>query len=117
MERGLEVWLDDFGTGHSSLEWLSHLPVHGLKVAGTFVERLPSSPRCQAIVTRLIGLAHDLHLRVIAEGVETEAQRDFLAARGCDLLQGFLFSPPLPAQELPRARLRLPATAAVRSLS
>jgi EAL domain-containing protein (putative c-di-GMP-specific phosphodiesterase class I) len=100
---GLELWLDDFGTGHSSLEWLSHLPLHGLKIAGTFVERLFSEPRCQVIVRRLVELARDLGLRTIAEGVETEAQRVFLAGCGCDLLQGFLLFTAVPAGDLPRA--------------
>jgi EAL domain-containing protein (putative c-di-GMP-specific phosphodiesterase class I) len=100
---GVQLWLDDFGTGHSSLEWLSHLPLHGLKIPGTFVERLFKEPRCQVIVTRVIDLAHDLGLRVIAEEVETEQQRDFLLDRQCDLLQGFLLHAALPAGELPRA--------------
>jgi EAL domain-containing protein (putative c-di-GMP-specific phosphodiesterase class I) len=100
---GIELWLDDFGTGHSSLEWLSHLPLHGLKVAGTFVERLFSEPRCAIIVPRLVELARDLGLRTIAEGVETEAQRAFLAGCGCDLLQGFLLCAPVSAEDLPRA--------------
>jgi diguanylate cyclase len=106
---GIELWLDDFGTGHSSLEWLSHLPVDGLKIAGTFVERLFSEPRCQVIVTRMVELAHDLELRVVAEGVETPLQRDFLATAGCDLLQGFLLHPALPAPELPRVLAAAPA--------
>jgi EAL domain-containing protein (putative c-di-GMP-specific phosphodiesterase class I) len=115
-DMGIELWLDDFGTGHSSLEWLSHLPLHGLKIPGTFVERLPTEPRCQTIVARLIDLAHDLGLRVIAEEVETGEQRAFLADRGCDLLQGFLFSPPLAAADVPGA-VALPAATppAVRS--
>jgi EAL domain-containing protein (putative c-di-GMP-specific phosphodiesterase class I) len=101
MDAGIELWLDDFGTGHSSLEWLSHLPLHGVKIPGTFVERLEHETRCQTIVTRVIGLAHDLGLRVIAEEIETPAQRDFLVASGCDLLQGFLFYAPMAAGELP----------------
>ena len=100
---GIELWLDDFGTGHSSLEWLSHLPTHGLKIPGTFVERLLADRRCQVIVRRAIEMAHDLGLRVVAEGVETAEQRDRLAADGCDLFQGFLFFPPMPAEELPGA--------------
>jgi EAL domain-containing protein (putative c-di-GMP-specific phosphodiesterase class I) len=100
METGLELWLDDFGTGHSSLEWLSHLPLHGVKIPGTFVERLHVETRCQSIAARVIDLAHDLGLKVIAEGVETPAQRDFLAERGCDLFQGFLYFAPMPADEL-----------------
>ena len=103
VEKGIELWLDDFGTGHSSLEWLSHLPLHGLKIPGTFVERLHDEKRCQAIVVRVIQLAHDLGLKVIAEGVETIEQRDFLAARGCDFFQGFLFYAALPAKRLPSA--------------
>ena len=101
-ETGIELWLDDFGTGHSSLEWLSHLPLHGVKIPGTFVERLCDEKRCQAIVARVIDLAHDLGLKVIAEGVEKPEQRDFLADRGCDFFQGFLFHAALPAKKLPR---------------
>ena len=103
IDMGIELWLDDFGTGHSSLEWLSHLPLHGVKIPGTFVKRLFTEKRCPPIVTRVIELAHDLGLKVIAEGVETEEQRDDLMHRGCDLFQGFLFYAPMPASELPRA--------------
>jgi EAL domain-containing protein (putative c-di-GMP-specific phosphodiesterase class I) len=101
--QGIELWLDDFGTGHSSLEWLSHLPLHGVKIPGTFVERLHEEKRCQGIVARVIDLAHDLGLKVVAEEVETPAQRDFLVERGCDFLQGFLFYAPMAAGELPEA--------------
>jgi EAL domain-containing protein (putative c-di-GMP-specific phosphodiesterase class I) len=100
--KGIELWLDDFGTGHSSLEWLSHLPLQGVKIPGTFVERLPERC-CKTIVSRVIDLAHDLGLEVIAEGVEKEEQRDFLAARGCDFFQGYLFHKALPAARLPSA--------------
>lgn len=100
---GIELWLDDFGTGHSSLEWLSRLRTHGLKIPGTFVKHLVTDRSCQAIVTRVIELAHDLGLRVIAEGVEKGEQKEALAVRGADLLQGFLFYAPMPAEELPDA--------------
>jgi EAL domain-containing protein (putative c-di-GMP-specific phosphodiesterase class I) len=100
---GIDLWLDDFGTGYSSLEWLSHLPTHGLKIPGTFVKRLLTEPRCQVIVKRAIELAHDLGLRVVAEEVETREQRDYLAASGCDLFQGYLFYAPMPAEELAAA--------------
>ena len=103
VEAGVEVWLDDFGTGHSSLDWLSHLPIHGVKIAGTFVERILTEERCRTIVTRVIEMAHDLGLRVAAEGVEQAGQRDLLVEIGCDLLQGFLLHPPMPAAELPAA--------------
>jgi EAL domain-containing protein (putative c-di-GMP-specific phosphodiesterase class I) len=111
---GVELWLDDFGTGHSSLEWLSRLPTHGLKIAGTFVERL-GERTCEVIVARAVAMAHDLDLRVIAEGVESEAQRDRLAHMGVDLLQGFLLFPPMPAEELPEALLGARAPSSGRS--
>jgi EAL domain-containing protein (putative c-di-GMP-specific phosphodiesterase class I) len=113
---GIELWLDDFGTGHSSLEWLSHLPTHGLKIPGTFVQRLVTESRCQVIVRRAIELAHDLGLRVVAEEVETKEQRDYLTACGCDLFQGFLFYPAMPAEELPRALAGAIAPPSARSL-
>jgi EAL domain-containing protein (putative c-di-GMP-specific phosphodiesterase class I) len=100
VDMGTEIWLDDFGTGHSSLAWLSHLPVHGLKIPGTFVERVLTETRCQVIVSRVIEMAHDLGLRVAAEGVEAEAQRDFLVEHGCDLLQGYLLHAPMPGDAL-----------------
>jgi diguanylate cyclase len=114
IDTGIELWLDDFGTGHSSLEWLSHLPLHGVKIAGTFVKRALTEKGSQAIVKRVIDLAHDLGLRVVAEGVETPEQREFLAGRGCELFQGFLFHAAMPARKLPRALLaaRTPAPAA-----
>jgi EAL domain-containing protein (putative c-di-GMP-specific phosphodiesterase class I) len=102
IDMGIEVWLDDFGTGHSSLDWLSHLPIHGVKIAGTFVERVLAERRCQVIVRRVIEMAHDLGLRVAAEEVETAEQRRFLVESGCDLLQGFLLHPALPAEDLSR---------------
>jgi EAL domain-containing protein (putative c-di-GMP-specific phosphodiesterase class I) len=112
MAIGVELWLDDFGTGHSSLEWLSHLPTHGLKIPTTFVARLFTDDRCQVIVRRMIDLAHDLGLRVIAEGVECEEQRAFLAEHGCDLLQGFFLYAPMPAEALPAALAGRPTGAA-----
>jgi EAL domain-containing protein (putative c-di-GMP-specific phosphodiesterase class I) len=99
---GIELWLDDFGTGHSSLDWLSRLPIDGVKIAGTFVERILAEKRCQVIVARVVEMAHDLGLRVAAEGVEKEEQRDLLVAKGCDLLQGFLWHAPMPAEEVGR---------------
>jgi EAL domain-containing protein (putative c-di-GMP-specific phosphodiesterase class I) len=103
---GVELWLDDFGTGHSSLDWLSRLPIHGVKIAGTFVEKILAEKRCQVIVARVVEMAHDLGLRVAAEGVETEEQRDLLVAKGCDLLQGFLWHAPMPSAEVGRLLAR-----------
>jgi len=105
MAMGVELWLDDFGTGHSSLEWLSRLPVHGVKLSSTFACR-PGQDRCRAIVTRVVQMAHDLGLRVVAEGVETREQADFLRERGCHELQGFLFSQPVPPDEFTRFLVR-----------
>ena len=98
---GFEVWLDDFGTGHSSLEWLGRLPAHGVKVPGALTSRLEEDEKFRTIVCRVIDLAHDLRLRVIAEGVETEAQRDILGRAECDLIQGFLFHAPVAAEKIP----------------
>ncbi len=96
-ELGLELWLDDFGTGHSSLTHLQHFPVDGIKLPGDFVRPLPHDERCIAITRALIGLAHDLGIRVIAEEVEEQAQLDFLLDEGVEYVQGFLFSKPMTA--------------------
>jgi EAL domain-containing protein (putative c-di-GMP-specific phosphodiesterase class I) len=98
--EGSEVWLDDFGTGHSSLEWLLRLPVDGIKIPGTFVSVLLDDERAAMITASVIDLARRLGLRVLAEGVERPAQRAWLTEQGCDQLQGFLFAPGLPAREL-----------------
>ena len=96
---GLELWLDDFGTGHSSLTHLQHFPVDGIKLSGDFVRPLPQDERCSAIIRALIRLAHDLDLRVIAEEVEEQAQLDFLLSEGVEYVQGFLFSKPMTAEK------------------
>ena len=99
-ERGIQVALDDFGTGHSSLSMLRTLPLNVLKLDRSFVQHLPESATDAAVAEAVVTLAHRLGLLVVAEGVETEAQRQFLGAIGCDLLQGFLFARPLPAAQL-----------------
>lgn len=96
-ERGLPVAMDDFGTGHSSLAMLRTLPLNVLKLDRSFVCHLPASETDAAVASAVVTLARRLGLSVVAEGVEAEAQRQFLAGLGCDLLQGYLFSPPLPA--------------------
>ncbi|HEX2120354.1 MAG TPA: EAL domain-containing protein [Thermoanaerobaculia bacterium] len=95
---GVQLWLDDFGTGHSSLTHLQHFPLDGLKIPGAFVKPLPGDARCRAIVRALLALADDLGIAVIAEEVETQAQLDFLLEHGCDYVQGFLFSRPMPPE-------------------
>ncbi|MGH3763302.1 putative bifunctional diguanylate cyclase/phosphodiesterase [Actinophytocola sp.] len=100
---GIRIAIDDFGTGYSNLSYLRHLPVHALKIAGSFVEGLradePDSVDAQ-IVTALVSLAHTLKLDVIAEGVETRDQADRLRAIGCDSAQGWLYAKPGSPEEI-----------------
>jgi diguanylate cyclase (GGDEF)-like protein len=98
--QGIKVSLDDFGTGHSSLAALKHLPLDHLKVDRSFIKDLTADSIDAGIVRTIINLGHELKLQVIAEGVETIEQLDFLRSVGCDGVQGFFFSKPLPAAEL-----------------
>ena len=96
---GISFSLDDFGTGYSSLSALKRLPLARLKTAQKIVGGIPADPDDLATAKAVIALGDTLGLAVIAEGVETEAQRELLAAMGCHNFQGFLFSPALPADE------------------
>ena len=97
--RGFSVALDDFGTGFSSLTHLRDLPIDRVKIDRSFVAAVREDATARAIVGAVVSLAHTLGLEVVAEGVETEAQADMLLAFGCDLAQGYLYSPPLPEDE------------------
>ena len=97
---GISIAIDDFGTGHSSLSYLKRFPIDALKIDRSFVQDLPDRFEDAAIVRSIIQLAHGLNLRVIAEGVETRAQLDFLRAHDCREMQGFYFAHPTPAEEL-----------------
>lgn len=108
-EQGVQFSLDDFGTGYSSLAYLAYLPLDQLKIDQGFVRDLPQSEANSAIVASTIALAHSLGLAVIAEGVETDEQRQWLYARRCYAYQGYLFDRPLPVDEL-EARWRGAAT-------
>lgn len=92
---GFQIAIDDFGTGYSSLAYLKHFPVDVIKIDRCFVTDSPHNPHDAAITTAIIELAHSLALMVVAEGVETPAQQEFLRRQGCDRFQGYLFSPPL----------------------
>jgi EAL domain-containing protein (putative c-di-GMP-specific phosphodiesterase class I) len=85
---GVELWLDDFGTGHSSMAWLLYLPIDGLKLPDLLVREVAGRSKAGVIVPALIGMAHQLGLRVVAEGVETKAQLSWLRAHRCDAVQG-----------------------------
>ncbi len=94
-ELGISLWLDDFGTGHSTLEHLQLFPIDGLKIPANFVKDLATDTKSRSIVRGLIAIAHDMGFRVIAEGIETDAQLDHLLEWDCDYIQGFLYSRPM----------------------
>jgi len=99
-ELGVQIALDDFGTGYSSLSYLRRFPIDELKIDRSFVVECQAANNSATVITQaIIAMAHALHLRVVAEGVETERQLDFLRGTGCDQYQGFLFSKPVPAPE------------------
>lgn len=95
---GVRIAIDDFGTGQSSLIYLKHFPIDTVKIDKEFLREVTSDETAAAIVSYVINLAHTLRLDVVAEGVETEEQYTFLRHYACDLLQGYLFSEPLPAE-------------------
>ena len=98
--HGIRIAVDDFGTGYSSLQYLTRLPVDVLKIDRSFVTQLDSTPKGSAITEAIIRLSQVLHLTTIAEGIETPQQAAELQKLGCTIGQGYLYSPPKPAQEL-----------------
>ena len=99
-KRGVMFAIDDFGTGHSSLSRLKHLPVDTLKIDKSFIQGISIDEDDKAITTAILAMAHSLGLRVIGEGVETKSQLDILRELGCDEVQGFYYSKPIPADEI-----------------
>ena len=104
--QGIQLWLDDFGTGHSSLAWLSWFETAGVKLPGTFIARVTSDVRAAAITEAAIDMVHRLGERVTAEGIEDESQLAWLLEHGCDALQGFLLAGPVSAGHLPETLAR-----------
>jgi len=99
-EMGLQIAVDDFGTGYSSLAYLAKLPVNALKIDRSFIVTMTSNPQSMTIVSTIISLAHSLDLKVIAEGVDAEEQAKYLRLLSCDEMQGYLFSRPVPPDEV-----------------
>ncbi len=96
---GLKIALDDFGTGYSSLAYISKLPIHTVKIDRSFVQGVDTDPHAAVIVKSTLSMCRELGINTIAEGVETEAQGRFMSRHGCQQIQGYLFSKPLPADE------------------
>lgn len=99
-EIGVQISMDDFGTGYSSLNYLKRFPFDNLKIDKTFINDIPTNEEDVTLVLTIIAMAHNFKLKVIAEGVETQAQMDFLTQKNCDEIQGYLISRPLPAKDI-----------------
>jgi EAL domain-containing protein (putative c-di-GMP-specific phosphodiesterase class I) len=107
---GVQISVDDFGTGYSSLSYLRDLPIDELKLDRSFILPMAEDPRAAALVSSTVALAHSLGLRMVAEGVESQATYANLRNLGCDQAQGDFMSRPIPAAELDRWLSTLPAT-------
>jgi len=99
-EMGIKLSLDDFGTGYSSLSYLKRFPIDTLKIDRAFIKDIKIDHEDATLVKAIIAMGHGLGMDIIAEGVELQEQLEFLGANACDAIQGFLFSKPLPANEI-----------------
>jgi EAL domain-containing protein (putative c-di-GMP-specific phosphodiesterase class I) len=106
-ELGVAIAMDDFGTGYSSLAYLRRFPVDSIKIDRSFIHGVPGEPDGESITQAVIAMAHSLRLRAIAEGVETAQQLEFLRRHGCDEIQGYFFSRPLPYPQLTQVLTQL----------
>ncbi len=109
---GVRIALDDFGTGQSSLSHLRNFPIDIVKIDRGFIRDIPDDKNDCELVSAIIAMAHNLNMRVVAEGVEQDVQLGFLNERGCDQVQGYFFSPPLPREEILTYLLQAPKTQA-----
>ena len=99
-EMGLPVYMDDFGTGYSSLAYLKNIPLSGLKIDRFFIADISKDENADKLIASIISIAHGLGLEVVAEGVEEKYQADYLIELGCEYLQGYYFSRPVPQSEV-----------------
>ncbi len=99
-ESGMRIALDDFGTGYSSLSYLKRFPIDVVKIDQSFVRDIPADANDAAIALAVIGIGRSLGMRTVAEGVETEAQLEFMRANGCDEVQGYYVARPMPAEDV-----------------
>lgn len=106
VDMGMGISIDDFGTGYSSMSYLKRFPVRRLKIDRSFISGIADDQDDLAITETIITLGHALGKELVAEGVETERQRDLLIGMGCDIFQGFLYSPPVPFDRLEALLIR-----------